>query len=562
MNPRSEDYRSINDSELIEAMFAGCGYNSLELNESIEAERDVLGLTRKGATVIKPESAAIQGLIDAIAVLPNEQRAAYDQAVLTAPRLVEMETPSDKYLRACEYDFWAAAKKLCAYWQYRLEIFGSRYNLPMDLSGEGALREEEVDLFKRGVAFVGPVDGFGRAVFTFERENFEADWIDPGDVKLKVIFYMLHVLAEQEAAVSNGFVAIIACETEKHAKSAPDGKPMKLVKSEIIPVRIRAMHLISFGASSTTGRALNLMLSFMKTWSFLHFRVRMHTFETNGTILSDFGEYGLSSIHLPERAGGSVDPKKWAEERIEIDKKRYASFHSHTKVDACANGQDPATIVEQARLDTQKKLKRRLDELRELSEEYSNERELARLEAEVSDLAKKNGKLRMDHGYLQVLQRLGSFVVNDYDKDRLCIRNIVILALAKVVTETPGILPCYRDNNCLLPSVTEWFLTHRLVFAGRDSSTNELIFSREDDDVPGEERLIRVNPGAEIPGLSAFLERLRLGLQGKLPCQLLGIDDTEDTLGGDSRGKESTRCAQDKHRRQERAKRVKLLKRL
>lgn len=76
-------------------------------------------------------------LEDAIALLPDEDRAALLEARIVAPALFEEESPPIRFLRVEKWNAWAAAARLAKYWRTRTELFGKRAFLPMDQSGEG-----------------------------------------------------------------------------------------------------------------------------------------------------------------------------------------------------------------------------------------------------------------------------------------------------------------------------------------------------------------------------------------------------------------------------------------
>jgi hypothetical protein len=105
---------------------------------------------------------------EAMESLPHGDRAAYGEAMERAPRLVEMESNPDHYLDHAELDPWKAAGRVAAYWDARVELFGNRAFLPLTISGEGAMSQEDVDLLESGFFMVLPNESQGRPVVSLQ----------------------------------------------------------------------------------------------------------------------------------------------------------------------------------------------------------------------------------------------------------------------------------------------------------------------------------------------------------------------------------------------------------
>jgi len=307
----------------------------------------------------------------------------------------------------------------------------------------------------------------------------------------------------------------------------------------------------------------------MKQWNFLHFRVRCHAGNvTHQERLRRLQDYGLEACHIPPRLGGTCDPHVWLEQRQVLERQRYAFCLAPP----------PPTTPPPPLLETtttqEVQWKRRMEQLQEWSQDYQMDQQLARLQAQTTALQQQQSKFQNDYSYLQVLQRLGIFLAQDYEQDRLELVTQLTMAFAQCLVTTPCVLPWYRDCESLPTALAEWYLTQRFVFGGRDASTQEWIFvrqehpdptataSRNDDDPPTSPEVIRIRPGIdEIPGLTLVLDRLVLALQGHLPNLLLTGEEVPSS-GGAPPNDDSRQEQEEKRRRQERAKRIKLLKRL
>src|SRR3569832_2201312 len=82
---------------------------------------------------------------DAVDLIDGADKEAYLEAMHRIPQIVTIETNTDHYLEASNYDPWSAARRLCDHWRIRRDWFGERAFLPMTISGEGALTKDDVE---------------------------------------------------------------------------------------------------------------------------------------------------------------------------------------------------------------------------------------------------------------------------------------------------------------------------------------------------------------------------------------------------------------------------------
>jgi hypothetical protein len=99
-----------------------------------------------------------------MASIPHEDKGAYLEALSRVPHLVELESNPDQYLDFLGYDPWKAALRVVEYWKTRVDLFGERAFLPMEISGEGALSPEDIRVLETGSFMVLPNNKYGQAV--------------------------------------------------------------------------------------------------------------------------------------------------------------------------------------------------------------------------------------------------------------------------------------------------------------------------------------------------------------------------------------------------------------
>ena len=88
---------------------------------------------------------ALQQMFEAINLLiPQHEKAAFLEAKERAMGVFQVESDPLRFLASENYNPIAAAQRLVLYWRYRRQIFGERFLLPMNLTGHGALVEEDM----------------------------------------------------------------------------------------------------------------------------------------------------------------------------------------------------------------------------------------------------------------------------------------------------------------------------------------------------------------------------------------------------------------------------------
>jgi hypothetical protein len=168
--------------------------------ERAEIENDLYGASV--ASLKETETMLRKGLDmveAAIAMISPDSKEAYLDALDICPGIVERESDPRGFLRCENYDVWAAAKRLVAYWTLRKSLFGpSRAYLPMTLQGAMA---EDIESLKKGVIEILPVDKNGRYVMFFNRIRAVRPIISPESLVI-CLFYHLHLIRKMKIFIS------------------------------------------------------------------------------------------------------------------------------------------------------------------------------------------------------------------------------------------------------------------------------------------------------------------------------------------------------------------------
>jgi len=467
----------------------------------------------------------LQGLNDALAALPVEQRQAYQTAVARAQRIVELETPPERFLQANQMDFWTAAGQLTLYWTQRREIFGEDYyckplvllktenpspdenpygvNFPSQLS---ALSNQIIsEIFERGTVHISPwsysgdhtVDAdnhpysmnqheahlntrvsssYCSPILTYDRNNLlDEEFGRSGDdkVRAKMAFYILHVLSETPMAMDPGFVSVFVSEEGNKIKPKPDDSSSKLLHIKALPVKFRAVHLLS-GQNTLLGSLfVSRRLDILRRWAFFHFRARVHRFQSSDEAITDMANYGVGKTHLPERFGGTCNGKDWFQNRRAMDQKRY-SFLTLLKESAvasvaaivarkcdCAPCNNPSLPADQRMISCiyvkqeyqqiqSTGTKRQRESLQDWAAEHLHKYKIAKIQTEIQIHEQERNELKKQEEFLESRLACSRYLADQYDRDlraiHECLKSLVVPLFVQ-----------YFGRDALLPIMNQLF---------------------------------------------------------------------------------------------------------
>ncbi|KAL7568686.1 hypothetical protein ACA910_021683 [Epithemia clementina (nom. ined.)] len=271
-------------------------------------------------------------LDEAIQCLPEGKRSAYLEALQKCPDIVKMESDPIHFLRYEGYDHWAAAHRLTAYWTWRRRIFRERAFLPMTMTGEGALSQEDIVHVRRGYFALLPNDKDGRTVICYDpsRRVFHSK-----ETRMRVGFYFWSLMSENEITRRDGYVGIVLLGTAGFGSSSIDGAIRECVDlvSESFPTRAKNIHLVQ--CLSTEGRRtlLQMILPLLNyvMGRIMENRAVTHIGDTAEALLDGLAKYGLQENGLPCSAGGTWDYDnfyRWQLDRCQLERNRYRSSGS------------------------------------------------------------------------------------------------------------------------------------------------------------------------------------------------------------------------------------------
>ena len=163
----------------------------------------------------------IRGYVDTIIrsnMIALEDSAAYLEATTVNADVVQTETDPIQFVRHCNYDLWAGAKRLCLYWKMRKRLFGKRAFLPMVLTGAGALTEQDLYTLKASFPALLPESPTHPKSLLLDRRRCIPDHESSTENKLRCLFYLMKVLAEDDRAQIDGVLVFAVVFTPRFSK--------------------------------------------------------------------------------------------------------------------------------------------------------------------------------------------------------------------------------------------------------------------------------------------------------------------------------------------------------
>jgi len=148
---------------------------------------------------------ALDHLQKAIDLIPMIDKIDFLAALQVAPDLVSRESDYFRFMRHADFDAKAAADKLVSYWKYRRSLFEDRTFRPMDMTGNGALTLEEIEVIKSGFIAYAPKDSEGCPVVILNPSRRNTD---TADVRMRAAFYHAQYLSGNSTTQTDGFVIL------------------------------------------------------------------------------------------------------------------------------------------------------------------------------------------------------------------------------------------------------------------------------------------------------------------------------------------------------------------
>jgi hypothetical protein len=265
---------------------------------------------------------ALTLLDESLATIEDYEKEDYLKALEDAPRLVVTESDPTRFLWYTNFNAAAAARKLVLYWKRRREVFGDRAFLPLTLTGNGALSNEDIESIKTGWVVCLTNDADGRTVACLDPSRRLDHSLE---IRLRCTFYFGQILSENEKSQTDGFVVLMI--------ASGDGRYIDTATTHVrnllfhtFPMKVKAFHVIKCMPRWTNNCLVQAFIGGM---------VRMygyflqgcpsyfHASEDKDGIVQSLESHGISRSGLPRFIGGSWSYERfsdWLTERAQMER--------------------------------------------------------------------------------------------------------------------------------------------------------------------------------------------------------------------------------------------------
>lgn len=254
-----------------------------------------------------------------IDLLPEDIKGDYLIANQKVPDLVQNETDPIKFLQREDWDPWASARRVCAYWTYRRSLFGDeRWLLPLDLSGKGAMREPEIRVLRCGaLALATAQDGTQLLIVNLKRIKGETDFETRGRCAMYI-----NTTLSTETSRTRGFDSLMIANSKGVRPSPRNGEMLRVsISSSMCKLRnLCLVHDPHDGHKMLVRYAALFVSNVVKRVYGVYPNIVME--DTRQSTLSKLIKIGLDRRCIPDYLDGDWNYSYFCdmiEERIQLD---------------------------------------------------------------------------------------------------------------------------------------------------------------------------------------------------------------------------------------------------
>lgn len=141
--------------------------------------------------------------------LDDDMKRDYLISAREVPTVVDQESNPSWFLEHAGNDVDDAAKCLALHWKMRRQAFGDRFLLPiLNLTGQGALPRDALELMNRGAQYTLPVDDEGRFVLVNDLRVYEHQVAETKPHYLQTLWYFLILASMSPKTRVKGAIAL------------------------------------------------------------------------------------------------------------------------------------------------------------------------------------------------------------------------------------------------------------------------------------------------------------------------------------------------------------------
>mmetsp|Transcript_21198 Transcript_21198/g.29980 ORF Transcript_21198/g.29980 Transcript_21198/m.29980 type:complete len:376 (+) Transcript_21198:2-1129(+) len=281
---------------------------SLPREERMKIERERFGVEQEIIETPALISDSLAQLDEAIDEIPNKE--AYDTAMFINAEHVQSEEFRIAFLRADHFDVEAAAERMVAYWERKVELFGVQKAFNPYVSFLDLKEEDYPALARGGVRLLPSRDDFGRALLFRHMGNFGSNV----DAMLRLAWYNFHLAIFHpeagEVTQKRGMINLAGGRPQRQLNPFSSIAELKryvyAINSDctsVLPVRPVALHFFP------NNRAAVILMEHTLRYFSSPLRVRINIYDATRTDLNlvELGVYGIRHGAIPKELGGGLD---------------------------------------------------------------------------------------------------------------------------------------------------------------------------------------------------------------------------------------------------------------
>ena len=366
---------------------------------------------------------------------------------------------------------------------------------------DSALAANAIPIIRSGACnLCATPDKFHRPVFLHDREKNTSPSAADVDLRNQAYFYFMHVLSENDAAVANGVVGILALEgatssattarkddtTRKVQKVKPSRRVFDVLASEAVPIPCKAFHVVAPGSKpSLVQLSINSLMGTLEYFTFLRMRTRLHYVEDPTKAVDDLETYGMDKNHLPQQFGGTHDFARWWEERMALEADRYSFLNASDDDD----DEEPpsslstdevsmamATAAQPSQQMSEEEAQRQQDQIKQKLEEIHEYNKIQIKRWSMKRLQKEQIKLRQEEEQLKRRIACAEYALQNFNAENQKIVQFIHRYVASP-HDIPGGLSPEVANNLPSPADSQ-ILRDAYEYLGRNFLTNQLMFRK------------------------------------------------------------------------------------
>jgi hypothetical protein len=246
------------------------------LGTAATGETDLMNGGVKHRHVGGVTDASLRHFHDAMALVDADTKAGWTKAqAACSSAVLQHECCPCYFVRACQFNPWNAAVRMCSYWKERIELFEDRAFEAMTLGSEAVtptgLTEEDVKLFETGTFLVLPKDRAGKTVLFVDEAELEPGMRDRPASRLRVLWYVLHAACLASTGGGGGgdnahrLVVLYACYKPpgrgQYGASTWQFSAGAVKCPQVLPIVVDSIHLLTLQPKSGTGPLINMILA-------------------------------------------------------------------------------------------------------------------------------------------------------------------------------------------------------------------------------------------------------------------------------------------------------------